>query len=327
MPIITQQSLDLLVSLLNQANPSLPVPVTKTNLKYGAPAVIVPTGGNIQDTSVKLTALNTGQYIGNQVVTYRRINMANLYRSVPIVIYQYSAAAVSSSPYTISQLLSAINAKYGLTLQAADIVDGSLPAGNTNAVPAIGLAAGTRNSSITVNMAAGSYGYEGSFTLYWVQAPQNLANLITTTSLESARVYPGGLSTVGGSGPYVPDLDVFSLDFTDTLSTIATNMASSVATIVGYLTNNQGLGVTAGNPTTAATQFINAVAALTGVGYNLNTTKTTAQSLYACVPVNAVLPAAALPEADSKYFNNALWFDIPAANSWGAGRMIFHYNV
>jgi hypothetical protein len=39
MPIISQQSLDLLVGLINSSNPDLPVPFTDTNVQYGPPTV------------------------------------------------------------------------------------------------------------------------------------------------------------------------------------------------------------------------------------------------------------------------------------------------
>jgi hypothetical protein len=247
---------------------------------------------------------------------------------VPIVIYLYSPASAGASPYSIAQLLPYINTKYGLSLTTADVVAGNLPIGNTNAVPAIGLAAGTRNSSITVTAAAGSYAFVGSFTLYWVQAPEDISTMITVTSLENARVYPGNLETVS-SGLYVPDLDVYCMDFTDILQSMATTQSTTIAQIVNELCTNV-LGATAGSYFAQQTTFLNSLNSLLGKSgasaYNYTQPASTAMSLYGIQMHQAVLPNANVPEADSKYFDGCMYLDLPAANSWGAGRMIFHYN-
>lgn len=325
MPIISQQSLDLLVALINQDNPDLPVALTDTNVKYGTPTIVVPTGGAIQNTSLKLTAKNTSAYIGNTVVQYRRIDLGTLFRAIPIVINTFSPASAGSSPFNISGLLGLINSKYGLSLTTADIVDGALPAGNTNAVPAIGLAAGTRNSSITVNANATSYGYVGSFTLYWVQAPEDISTMIGTTSLETARVYPGNLETVS-SGLYVPDLDVFSFDFTDAFNAAATAEGMALGTWINDLCAVT-LGTSAAPYNAIQAQLIAAIQSVAGKTYNMTNPATTAMSLFGAQLTQVVLPATTLPEADSTYFDRAVYLTLPAANTWGAGRMIFHYNV
>lgn len=326
MPIIAQQSLDLLVSLINSANPSLPVAVTKTNVKFGTPTAQTPSGSNIQNTNIRITALNKGQFIGNNTLQYRRLDLGTLFRSVPIAIYKYSAAGASNlSPYKISDLLNDINAKYGLSLVAADIVDANLPVPVTTAQPAIGLAAGTANSSITVNAQSTSYGYVGSFTLYWVQAPQDISNLITVASLENGRVWPGNTNTVT-TGLYVPDLDVFSLDFTDALNACATNLGLTLSQFITNLTSApMGSGTTAAQ--NAQAQFFTQLQTLTGINYNKTSAANIKYGLLGTSLTQAALPATTLPEADSKYFNNALYLDLLPANSWGAGRMIFHYNV
>ena len=329
MSLYPKQSLQMLVDLINQANPQLPVPLTTTNALYGTPAVIAP-GGNIQNTSIKVTALAGTKYVGNTTLTYRRLDFSILFRNLPIVIYKYSPAATGASPYKISDLLPLINAKYGLTLTTADVVDGNLPAGNTNAVAAIGLAAGTRNSSITVNAQTASPGFVGSFTLYWVQAPQDISQMIAVTNLETARQFPGGVSLVPGdcSTPYVVDLDSYYYDFTSALNTAAANLSAGFATIIAWILNNN-LGVTADgtNPTAARAALVNAIAAASGKAYNVTQPASTNFSLYGIRVKQYNLPNAAVPEADSKYFNSCLVIDLLTANSWGAGRLICHYNV
>jgi hypothetical protein len=326
MPIYSKQSLQLLADLVNAANPTLPVALTPTNVKWGTPTTVTPSGGNIQDTQIKVTALASGQYIGNQTLTYRRINFGNLFRALPIRIDKYSSANLGTSPYKISDLLGAINAKYGLSLTSADIVDGNLPAGTTNAQPAIGLAAGTRNSSITVNAATGSYAFEGSFTLYWVQAPQDISTMVTTTSLESARVYPGNKNTVDAS-LYVVDLDTYQYDFTDSFNNAATSEGISLATFISRATNTT-IGNTSDGLNQSRVDMVNAIATLSGKSYVATSPASANLSLYGIKATHYTLPDAVnVPEANSKYYNNCLVIDILPANSWGTGRLILHYNV
>jgi hypothetical protein len=319
MPLYSKQSQQLLVDLINASNPSLPVALTTTNAKYGTPAVITPQAGTIQNTSIRVTALASGQYIGNTTLNYRRLDFASLLRSVPVRIDKFSPANIGASPFKISDLISVINSKYGLNLQATDYVDGSMAAGNTNAVPAIGLVAGTRNSSITVNAAAGSYGYVGSFTLYWVQAPQDLATMITTPSLETARVFPGNRNVVDSS-IYVVDLDTYSQDFTDyfgtggTLSptTFASQTINTVGSWPAFITMLNTLSGKTYTNTGNGSQAMDLVGS------------TTSAQLDMTLPANQAL----FPEANFKYYNRLMVVTLSAnAAAWGAGKLFIHYNV
>lgn len=325
MSLYPKQSMQMLVDLINQANPTLPVPLTATNALYGTPTAVTPTGGNVQNTSIKVTAQAGTKYVGNTTLLYRRLDFGILFRNLPIVIYKYSPASAASTPYKISDLLPLINAKYGLSLSATDVVDGNLPVGNTNAVPAIGLPAGTRNSSIAVAAATGSPGFIGSFTLYWVQAPQDIASMILVKNLENARVFPGARNVVDGS-VYVPDLDFYSIDWTSALNQVAVATSQSLAVALGFL-SNYALGTQTGQVATAHNSLLAAINAAITTPYNFTNPASTPYSLYGIRFTNVILPSATLPEADSKYFNRALYLDLPGAAAWGAGRIILHYNV
>jgi hypothetical protein len=334
MPIISQQSLDLLVSLINQSNPGLPVPVTKTNVKFGTPAVYTPSGGAIQNTSIKVTALASGQFIGNDSLTYRRLDMGTLFRSVPIAIFKYSPAATNASPYKISDLLNDINTKYGLSLTTADIVDGALPAGTTNAQPAIGLAAGTRNASINVAMASNSYGYVGSFTLYWVQAPQDISTMISVASLENARVYPGNRNVVDNT-VYVVDLDAYNFDWTDLFTTLGI-IVNGVYTNPYLTTYYNGQQPTANSYGAAWQGVITQLNTNNGSGgppytfTNGTDPGNVKGNLYGAtatlVDLTVAANQAAYPEANYKYYNKCFVVDVPASKTWAAGRLYLHFN-
>lgn len=330
MPLYPKSGLDMMIDLINADNPTLPVPVTKETIRIGAPTSISVTPGTIQDTSARLTCPASSPFIGSLLVNYRRPNIQNVFRSVPIVIYKYSSAGEIVTPFKMSDLLNDINNKYGLNLQASDIVDVSFPYGNTNANPTIGLPAGTRNSSATLKIAATSPNWQGSITVYWVQAPQDIGNMIAQPVLDTARTYPSG-DTVTNT-PYVVDLDTFGYDWTDTLNAIAADptVGQPLTLVVNALTVGGPWGsLSTGYIYNSQRLMTAAIAQLTGQPYNLTSPASTPFSLYGAQGVQVNLPDGTnkLPEGNSRYFNRAFYVDLPSANSWGVGRMIFHYNV
>lgn len=323
MPIYAKQSSQLLADLVNAANPQLPVALTPTNVKWGSPSAVVPSGGAIQDTQIKVTALATSQYIGSTTLTYRRINFGNLFRALPVRIDKYSPAAQGTSPYKISDLIGAINSKYGLSLTTADVIDANLPAGTTNANPTIGLPSGTWNSSVTVTATSGSYAFEGSFTLYWVQAPQDLSTMITTSSLETTRQWPGNRDLVDNT-IYVVNLDTYSQDFTSYFGTGGSITTSAITggTVPLASTNNANMNA-----------MIAAINSLSGKTYTNTGNGSQAMDLVgatisAVIDLSQVANQTTYPEADYKYFNRLLIVTLPSAASvWGAGTLYLHYNV
>jgi hypothetical protein len=149
--------------------------------------------------------------------------------------------------------------------------------------------------------------------------------MVQTTSLETARTWPGTKDTVDSS-LFVTDLTVFNIDWTDTFNSVAASNSTTLANLVSTFCGSQGLGINAGQ-TALQTALVNAIASASTVGYNITAPASTQYSLYGIVAKQYSLPNAAVPEADSKYFNNCVVLDVPAANSWGTGRMILHYNV
>lgn len=324
MGLYTKTSQQMLFDLINASNPSLPFPVSASNAKFGTVSSVTPSGGAIQDTSVKVIALPGSPYVGNQQLTYRRLNATNLFRSVPLRIDLYSSAGVGSSPYKMSQLLPYINAKYGLNIQASDIVDANFPASTTNAQAAYGVAAGTQNSIATLTWTTTNYAWLGNINVCWVQAPQDLSTLLATSSLETALTYPGQRDVVNNT-VYVPNLDTYYTDFTDAL----TSAFGSITSVPAYGTGGQTM-TNAG----AFITVVNALNAATGKSYTLgqgNPQGSQLLDLTSAIIYSYDLTVAAnqalYPESDYKYFNRMLVIKLQAVNSWGAGEMMLHYNV
>lgn len=324
--LYAKTSQQMLFDLINASNPSLPIPIAATNVKFGTPTTITP-GGNIQDTSIKVIALPNAPYVGNQQLTYRRLNATALFRSVPLRIDLYSAASAGSTPYKMSQLLPYINAKYGLNIQASDIQDVNFPAGNTNANPAYGVPAGTRNAVATLTWTTNNYAWQGNINVCWVQAPQDLSTLLAVSSLEQALTYPGKRDVVDNT-VYVPNLDTYSVDFTDALAT-AVNGGSPLtpSTIYG------GQGVAVSNASTY-TQIIAALNAAnlagntyTNTGPATNKFDLTGALYYGNIDMTQAANQALYPEADYRYFNRLIVIKLQSGNTWGAGDIFMHYNV
>lgn len=306
--IISQQSLDLLVSLINQANPTLPFPVTKTNMTFGTPTVITPATGTIQNTSVLCTPISTSGYRNKQTLTYRRIDLTAMFFDIPVEIYKYSPASTGASPYTFYNLLSDINTRYGLSLTTDDFPDASFPAASD------GFYGGsTRTSKVTVTAKPTSFGYTGSLTVRWVQAPQTLANVITVTAMQG-RTYPGGNNFASGH-LYVLDMEAYGIDF-----------SSVSGTLGGGSFTNYPLGTPNGiGWQQPAFDLLNQT---TGKSYTLGSGN--AGQPFGMYNGNAVrysLPNAACPEADSANFNTVVIVTLPGGNTWGVGKLYFHYNA
>jgi len=326
MGLYTKTSQQMLFDLLNASNPSMPFPVSSSNVKFGTVSTVTPSGGAIQDTAVKVIALPGSPYVGNQALTYRRLNATVLFRSVPLRIDLYSSANTSTSPYKMSQLLPYINAKYGLNLQASDIVDVNFPAGNTNANAAYGVATGTRNAVATLTFTTANYAWLGNINVCWVQAPQDLSTLLATSSLETALTYPGQRDVVNNT-VYVPNLDVYYQDFTDQFTTLwGTPLAS---TVPGYN------GAAIATSTNSITGILNAINALSGKTYTVGQgtpAGSQAMDLTGAVMTKVDLTQAAnqtlYPESDYRYYNSMLYIKLTAGtNTWGAGDMMLHYNA
>lgn len=323
MGIYTKTSLQMVVDLLNASNPSLPVPITFSNVKFGTPTAITPGTGQIQDTQIKVVALASGQYVGNQMLTYRRLNSSVLFRSVPLRVDLYSSvAAVGVSPYSMSQLLPYINAKYGLNLQASDITDVAFAGCSTNAQPTIGLAAGTLNSTALLTFTSANPAWEGSITVFWVQAPQDLSTLLASGSLETALVYPGNRSVVDSS-VYVPNLDTYYVDFTDYLGTGGSN-----STLPAAVANSTISNVTNDNTLVGIINTLTGKTYTNGGGSAGSTLMDlTGATISAVIDLTTAANQALYPEADYRYYNRLLIITLAAGNTWGAGQMFLHYNV
>ena len=111
MAIYKGGDLDNLIDLINENNPDLPWPLDKVNFIYGKPAPIVGATDAQPNTTVRVQAKFNSTYRGSIDVAYRRVNLATLFRGIPIIIYRWWSGYIY-----MRDLLPLINEKYGLNL-------------------------------------------------------------------------------------------------------------------------------------------------------------------------------------------------------------------
>lgn len=280
-----------LLGLINASNPGLKVQLTSAMLQSLVPTVITPSGSNIQDTSLRLlTAQGNGSYIGQQTVTYRRINLTDFFRNMVLTLSDY----IGSTTMTAAQFCTAFNNKYGTTLVASDFANTSFASG----------------TPYTVSIVSTSLCYEGSFNVTWTQGVQPISQAITNPVLVG-KLYPGG-NTFGGSRKPQGDVLTYGLDCTSA-DTAFKALASSVqvtpsmwgsgnyATILSFLQQSiPSLNFSSSDSSTSG-----------GLG-NLTLTRYT-------------LPSASVPGANSNKFSYVTVIQA-VSGSWFQGQLYLHYN-
>lgn len=143
----------------------------------------------IRDTMADLLAVFGGDFKENTVITYRRLDAANIFGSVATVIRP-------KSQKNITDLLEDINNLYGLALSSEDIEDGLV---DLSKLPV----------TVDIVFKHDNPAWQGSFQVIVERLPINLDDAILNRVLPVLR-YPTGQSTL-----IQGDLYVYSKDFTD----------------------------------------------------------------------------------------------------------------
>lgn len=105
---------DRLVALINQANPSLPFPVTKDNLYFGGARLASSSTDGVSSV-VPTTGMLGTVYDGYRDFTYKRINLSTVYDQIPVM------SSVGAG--TLYGMLDIVNQFLGLNLTQQDVVD------------------------------------------------------------------------------------------------------------------------------------------------------------------------------------------------------------
>lgn len=306
MPIYSKPSEQLVYDLINQDNPTLPVALSPSNVSLSNPSVYSP-GSGIANSQIRVSGIPNSYYIGSKQLSYRRIAFADLFKGVSIEIKKYSAASVSAVPFTLYQLLSDINTKYGLSLTEDDIIDANFPIASDNVYP-------ERTCKVSMVANANSKAFVGSVDVRWRWDEPYLANIAPNTDLDG-RLYPGGNDFSSGT-KYRITSEAYGIDF----STLAATLNSAAF--------NTGVSIGNANYVTQQQTVFDLLNQITGKTYSsASANQNTAYGMYGATCTRYSLPNAAIPQADSTYYNTIVVITLPDNNTWGVGQLMIHYNT
>jgi hypothetical protein len=284
--------LNTLLGLINTSNPKLQVaPLSMQNLQALVPTVITPGSGQIQDTSLRLlTVQGNGRYVGNQTVTYRRINLANLFRGMTLTLSTY----IGATTMTALQFCTYFNAQYGTELVPTDFTNTTFTSG----------------TSYTVSIVSTSLCYNGSFTFKWTQGAPFMTQAITNQVL-TGKLWPGG-NTFGGTRKPQADVMTYGLDCSKVRTALLAISAASTPAPASW--------AQAGSSFASILAFLQTN--LPSLGFN-SSDSATAGGLANCLVSRYTLPSTSIPGANPKF---AYVVTITAAaGSWFQGTFYLHF--
>jgi hypothetical protein len=154
---------DRLLALINQANPHLPTPVTKSNLYLGG-ARLDPSASDGKSSIVPTVGVLGTVYHGYQDFKYQRINLTQAYDFIPVM--------QSVGANTLYNMLDIVNAYLGLNLTQQDVVDTNVAYVDQGAAV-----------NINIQTKPTSLGYTGSMILEFRRIRPLLSAVVRKVSL------------------------------------------------------------------------------------------------------------------------------------------------
>lgn len=309
----------MLVDLINEANPDMPFPVNVTDYDFMDPVAIeeTPEGHN---TEIRIIARPTAPYLGNKVVTYRRLHLGNLFQGVTPMVRKWveNGGSTSSSTirHTLHELLPLYSKKYGLTLDDTQINDLSLRERDGNDL----------NRRFNMSARTDSIVYVGSVSTQWIIGLRTLPDLLQNDEINDIE-YPGGndFSAPETRKFYLTPV-VFEHDFT------VNEMADS--SNWNYATSYDLGGTTS---TAYVRWFDSFFIPFADIFEQKTGTRPTYTDRYGYrdAPFNfggfhierITLPHPDYPEANHDYYNSCVVLECPSDCDWGTGFIYIHYNV
>lgn len=299
MPLYKDTDIQNLIALVNQANPGLPLALDEVNFIYGKPQVIAPALANGHNTRVRITPKGSSPYRGAVDVTYRRIDLATLFRSVKVEFTRW----VNNNLYMVhAETVPILNKLYGLNLEVAKTtLSGSWHSSHTGQA---------RNLAATVD----NYFYVGTVSVYWHRGQQELGIDILTTSELNGALWPQGNDFVTTPDRAMQgEFLLAHLDFTE--YAIATGWTASASGPTGINSSNHASLFNAINQATGLN--------LNGSPYNADTNP---QGMQNYNGQRIVLPNAAFPMANKPGFAGAYVLNTDNHPTF-KGKIVAYFNV
>lgn len=309
MALYTKPPKELLLDLIKEANPNLPLPLNATNLSFGIPKTITVTPGSISNTEIVLTARGGSGYVKKVTVKYRRISLDTLFRGLVAEVYKYTAAGPGSYPFDLYGLLKEVNLRFGLNITQDDVTNTWFPWRDDKYYP------DRRSSQAVMKAKPESLVWTGETTLRWVSDKKSIADVVLIQEV-ATRKFPDGSRLITDASKYVLNCETYDANMREFNSDIDNVYNAAV------------LGSTVAQAVTAQTKLIAAINEVSGKTYTLNQyTSNEPFALGGITPRLFTIPHADLPEANSVDFNRVLVIEYPAAAQWGAGKLFLHYNA
>lgn len=310
---------ETLIDLINEGNPTLPFEINTTDYDFMEPVAIEPTEEG-HDTEIRIVALPSAPYIGNTVLTYRRLNLANLFQGTTPVIHKWVENGGSSGSTTerarLYDFLSLYTNKYGITLEESEIQDVSLRE-RDGIDPA-------RRFNITAKST--SLIYTGTTQAQWVIGVRELSDLLQIDEINDIQ-YPGGndFSVPEGRKLYLTPI-LFENDVT---------FASQEEQ---YWDDYHAATMGTNSSNTSYVRFWNAVFSVfadafeekTGIRPTVSSTygyRDTEFDFGGFVVRRISIPDSNYPETNSEYYNRVIVIECPNDCTWATGYIYLHYNV
>lgn len=168
MSVLSQTGVDIIIGLVNAANPQLPHPLTEADLLIGTPTAL--TGTGIPNTTVALMSKPTSKYyFGDTAIRYNRLDIGQVFGILaPNGLVEFGHTGFNK----VSDLVASLNAAYGLAIGPSDYVDGNLNLANADV-------------NYTFQIASTSLVYTGSVNVMFLLNKTELASLMSSTTLGS----------------------------------------------------------------------------------------------------------------------------------------------
>lgn len=168
MSVLSQTGVDIIIGLVNKANPQLLHPLTDTDVTVGPPTAL--SDGSGFNATVAVSAKATSPYyFGDVAIRYNRLDIAALFAVLaPNGIVEFGHDGFN----TVSDLVTSLNQTYGLNLGSSDYVDAALNLPNSDVV-------------YTFQIASTSLVYQGSVDVTFLLNKTQLSSLMSSTTLGS----------------------------------------------------------------------------------------------------------------------------------------------
>lgn len=306
--------------LINEANPTLTTAVSATNCLLGTPVIIPGAIYPASNTTIVVTpAGGSTDFVGRKPLKYRRRDLTKLFRGISVRVAKYASKGMDSAAgvvFTVHELIADINRLYGLNLSGDDLENDNIVRGST-------LEGGVYTTTVVVTVKPASLGYVGSFSLKWVNAKQQLNEMITVTDLPG-RLWPGGNIFDGNHKPIYNS------------ATYGADISSS-----NWWTYHAGYNGNAFDrmliPSAAApwgsimrNKIIPLIKQITGdEKWKFDTTSnytTEAGQLNGMDFAVYELPSTKYPQGNERFFTWVMVIYIPEDCPWACGELVLHYN-